>query len=183
MGRQSREHRERQKEKMLNGIENTGENDPGQTNRIQKLEEELNDLAGGDAVFWASPACPADVRESNLEDILEFESVGSGISLFEGLQQQGLDLPSPEKLDEFQSVRKVTEVLHALAAMRIFLIGFEEMTGREFYATLWNQTLWEGCYVRKRNPGAFTLIDVSHKMLQSELLQFLENLAKTDSIQ
>jgi len=57
------------------------------------------------------------------------------------------------------------------------------MSACELYSTLWNQTLWEGCYVRKRHPGAITLIDVSHKMLRSDMLQFLEDLRKPDCIQ
>jgi hypothetical protein len=55
--------------------------EPGQADHIRKLEDELNELAGGDALFWASSEYPADMRESDLEDILEFESIGSGISL------------------------------------------------------------------------------------------------------
>lgn len=148
-----------------------------------KLEEELKSLADGDAVFWTSGNCPAEIRRSNLEDILAFESVGSGTSLFEGLQEHGLELPPPEKLDERQSAEKVTEVLQALASLRIFLIGIEDMTPRQFYSTLWNQTLWEGCYIEKRNPGALTLIDVSHRLSRSDLLEFLEDLKRSGSVQ
>jgi hypothetical protein len=182
MGRQSKEHREVRRGKTLNESSTFNDDDPKQSQRIAKLKENLSALAGGDAVFGVSPDFPADVWESSLEDILEFESVGSGISLFEGLQLHGMDLPSPERLDEMQSARKVMEVLHALEDLRVFLIGFDEMTACELYSTLWNQTLWEGCYVRKRHPGAITLIDVSHKMQRSDMLRFLEGLSKTGSI-
>ena len=181
MGRQSRKHRELRKSR--NGSGNSRNADPDRMNRIEKLESELNNLADGDALFWFHPDFPADVQEENLEDILAFESVSSGTSLFEGLQQHGLDLPHPEKLDEYQSACKVMEVLRALEELRIFLIGFDSMSACELYSTLWNQTLWEGCYVRKRHPGAITLIDVSHKMLRSDMLQFLEDLRKPDCIQ
>lgn len=125
---------------------------------------------------------PAEIWESNLEDVLAFESVGSGISLFEGLQEHGLDLPQPEKLDDRQSAEKVAEVLYALVALGIFLVGFDDLSPREFYSTLWNDTLWEGCYVEKRNPGALTIIDVSHMMSRSEILQTLEDMQKTASV-
>jgi hypothetical protein len=166
----------------MKSISDSGKADPERMKRIQKLERELNDRADGDAVFWSSPDCPPDALESNLEDILSFESVDSGVSLFEGLQQHGLDLPHPERLDEYRSACKVMEVLQALEDLRIFLVGFEGMNAREFYSTLWNQTLWEGCYVRKRHPGAITLIDVSHKMLRSELEQFLGDIQKPNRI-
>jgi hypothetical protein len=156
--------------------------DPEQADRIKKLQENLRDLADGDASFNPSPLCPADLQEINLEDILAFESVGTGISLFEGMQIHGMDLPPPEKLNEIQSRRKVMEVLQALAELQIFLVGFDGMSSREFYRTLWEQTLWEGCYVRKRLPGAITLIDVSHKMMRSEMLQFLDALMKGSAV-
>jgi hypothetical protein len=156
--------------------------DQDQAKRIEDLEDHLKGLTGGDAVFWAPPGMPAEIWESSLEDVLAFESVGSGTSLFEGLQEHGLDLPQPEKLDERQSVEKVAEVLHALAALGIFLVGFDHLDTREFYSTLWNETLWEGCYVEKRNPGAMTIIDVSHRMSRSEIMQTLEDMQKTASV-
>jgi hypothetical protein len=160
----------------------SGEKDRKQAGRIEQLRNELNELSDGKAVFKASPDIPADILESNLEDIISFESVGSGISLFEGLQQHGMKLPSPDKLNEFRSARKVMEIFRALEELQIFLIGFEEMNARELYSVLWNQTLWEGCYVKKRHPGAITLIDVSHKMMQSDIQQYLDNLMKTARI-
>jgi hypothetical protein len=156
--------------------------DPEQADRIRKLQEDLNDLCGREAVFRMSPACPADVQESDLEDILAFESVGKGISLFEGLQMHGMDLPHPAKLDELQSQQKTMEVMKALADLRIFLIGFDKMSGIELYHRLWSQTLWEGCYVKKRHPGAITLIDVSHKMKRSEIRRYLDRLMKQAAV-
>ncbi len=166
----------------MNGSGISDKNNREQASRIEKLRNELNDVSEGTAVFKASPDIPADVLESGLEDIIAFESVGLGISLFEGLQQHGMKLPPPDQLNEFRSVRKVMEIFRALEEMRIFLIGFEEMNARELYSKLWHQTLWEGCYVKKRYPGAITLIDVSHKMMQSDIQQYLDNLMKPDRI-
>ena len=147
-----------------------------------RMEEELKRMAEGDAVSWKSGKLPLDMWESNLEDILAFESVGSGTSLFEGLQQRGLDLPPPEKLDETQCTGKVREVMAALIRIKIILVGFEDWTAREFYSTLWNQTLWEGCYVEKRIPGAMTIIDVSHRLSHSDILSILEEVQKSEAI-
>jgi hypothetical protein len=156
--------------------------DPKQAERIRKLKEDLNDLCGGEAVFNIPQAVPADVQEADLEDILAFESVGTGVSLFEGLQRHGMDLPPPEKLDELQSRRKAWEVLNALADLQIFLIGFDAMSGRKLYRRLWSQTLWEGCYFKKRHPGAITVIDVSHKMGRAGIQQYLDNLMKQSAV-
>ncbi|MBN1569010.1 MAG: hypothetical protein JXA73_14265 [Acidobacteria bacterium] len=157
-------------------------NNPEQADRIKKLQEDINNLCGDQAIFGASPDLPADTQETDLEDIRAFEAVGKGISLFEGLQQHGIDLPHPDKLNEMQSRKKVLEILNSLSDLRIFLIGIEEMSGRKLYRLLWEQTLWEGCYVRKRNPNAVTLIDVSRKAAQSKMRQFLDGIMKKESV-
>ena len=174
MGRKSREHREKRER-----------NSAGRKfDRASQLEEELRRLKDGDVVFHTSNDCPADLRVSNLEDILAFEDVASGTSLFVGLQEHGIDLPRPENLDERQSAEKIGQVMVALAELQIVLIGFEKMSARQVYRTLWNQTLWECCYIKKRNPGAITVIDVSHSMPRSEILALLEEAAaKTGSVQ
>ncbi len=171
MGRRSREARQRRTRSQK------------RSGREAELENELKRLHDGDLVYWASKGLPPEIRESNLEDIIAFESVETGTSLFEGLQQHGTELPPPEKLDELQSIEKVGEVLRALSSLRILLVGFEHMTAREFYWTLWNQTLWEACYIEKRNPGALTIIDVSHQLSRSDILQLLEGLKEPESVQ
>ncbi len=171
MGRHSRMHRENRERRAA-----------AQLDRASRLEEELRRTTGDNPVFWTSRNCPAELRESHLEDILAFESVGTGTSLFDGLQEHGLDLPHPDRLDERQSAEKAREVMLALQKLQILLIGFEHMSARQFYKTLWNQTLWEGCYVRKREPGALTIIDVSHSMPRSEVLKILEEAAKAGTV-
>ena len=180
MGKRARERRER-RAKMDANKAFAGCRNAGQADSISDVDNELNKRPG-DAAFQASSDYPAEMRESDLEDIRQFESVGSGISLFEGLQQRGMVLPHPEGLDEAQSKRKVLEVLGALADLRIFLIGFEKMSAQQLYATLWNQTLWEACYVRKRNPWAITMIDLSRRKPRSGMLGFLEKLKKPISV-
>jgi hypothetical protein len=164
MGRKSREHSERRDIK------------------IAQLEEEIKRMSGGDAHLWSSRNCPPELRESALEDIITFESIGTGTSLFEGLQQHGLDLPHPDKLNEEQSERKVREIMFALTDLHVFLMGYEEMTPRQLYLTLWHETLWEGCYFERKNPYGATFLDVSHKIPRSEILQYLDEMAKASTI-
>jgi hypothetical protein len=165
---------------MRSGVH--GEKDAQQETRIKKMQDKLKELAGGLFTFEATPDLPADIVEANLEDIINFESVDSGVSLFDGLQQHGVHLPPPEELNEFVSVRKVNEIFHALEKLRIFLIGYEEMNARELYSTLWHQTLWEGCYFKRRYPGSITLMDVSHKMMQSDIRRHLDRMMQSSSI-
>jgi hypothetical protein len=163
-------------------LQTANETNPKQAGRIAKLRDKLRSLTDGHAVLKESPECSPDTLESSLEDILAFESVGSGPSLFEGLQAHGIDLPRPDSLNELQSAQKVMEVLKALADLQIFLIGFDEMSARQLYSILFSQTLWEGCYVKKRHPGAMTLIDVSHKMSQAEIQRYIDDIMKADRV-
>ena len=184
MGRRSREVRERRAKRLGNFPgKSVGERSAEQarTDRIEELEGKLRELSDGE--YESAGNLPPEIRETYLEDVLSFESVGSGLSLFQGLEQHGVNLPPPEKLDEPQCIAKITEVLHALAGLRVFLVGFEQMSPREFYSTLFNETLWEGCYVEKRIPGAMTIIDVSHSMSRSEWRQFMEDLNKSQVVQ
>ncbi len=185
MGRSARRHRERREKLTLDARRNSGrERNPATTSvtRVEEIEEELRNLVDGDAVFWRSKECPDKTRESHLEDILAFESVGTGTSMFVGLQENGIDLPLPEKLNDQQCEEKAMEILNALADLRIFVIGFEHMPPRKFYSTLWHQTLWEGCYVKKRTPGAMTIIDVSHQIPRSEMLKHLEEMQRSSTV-
>ncbi len=184
MGRKSREKREKRAQRARAAVNQCQGATTGDTAnpRIRELEEELRGLADGDAVFHRAAQCPDDAWESGLKDVLAFESVATGTSLFDGLQEHGIDLPAPGKLDSEQCAEKAKEVMLALADMHIFLCGFERMAARELYETLWNQTLWEGCYVENRNPGAVTLIDVSHKMPRSEIRKCLDELSRMGTV-
>jgi hypothetical protein len=185
VGRKSREKRQRRETDIQSEREDPGNQatpDGARATRIGDLQDRLKREVDEDAVFWTSGNCPAEVRETDLEDILAFESTGAGVSLFEGLQAHGVILPRPEELDEQQSAAKIAEVLHELLRLRILLVGFEDMTALEFYSTLWNETLWEGCYVEKRNPGAMTLIDVSHRLSRADFMRLMEDLHKTGRV-
>lgn len=185
MGRKSREHRERRERQFRESAKSLPQEpapDGNSPARAAELEDQLTRLADGDAAFWASPDLPDSVRISHLEDVLAFEAVGSGISLFQGLQERGVDLPPPDRLNERQSARKAMEVMRALARLRVCLVGFESMTPNEFYFTLYNQTLWEGCYVEKRSPGTVTLIDVSHGLSRQDWQRFPEKRRKSPSV-
>jgi hypothetical protein len=183
MGRLSRQHRERRERRskgLLNEPKGAATSGKRQSDHIAELEDRLKELAGGD--FESGGQLPPDIRKKHLEDVLAFEDVGSNASLFQGLEAHGMELPPPEKLDDRQTAEKANEVLLALARLGVFLIGFEHMTPRQFYSTLWHQTLWEGCYVEKRLPGAVTFVDVSHSMSRADWRRFHEELQRSGTV-
>lgn len=174
MGRKSREKRERREARKRSSLVNPV---PTIGGRIEELKKQLELMAGGDAEFWSSEELPPDFEESYLEDIVAFESVETGLSLFEGLKQNGIELPDPETLDEEESREKVIEILAALADLRVFIIGDDGMSGHQLYSILWKETLWEGCYVKRKNPASMTMIDVS-RGFKAKMRRALRSLQK-----
>jgi hypothetical protein len=188
MGRKSREKWERRQRPAasetaegVTGSRQETDADPVER-RIRDLKARLSTMAdGGFRESGILGNCPPDLEEAHLREVLAFESVESGTSLFEGLEEQGIKLPHPEKLNERASARKVSQILYALSELWIFLVGFERMSPREFYAKLFHETLWEGCYMKKTT--GFTIIDVSGSLSGSDLLELPEALGKAGRIQ
>lgn len=161
-------HRERARRKKIGR----------QFKRIRKLESKLLRMSKGKSSASTAPDCPPELRESHLEDILAFESLSSGPSLFEGLQDRGVDLPDPADLDEWESAEKIVQILEALARIQVFITGLAHLGPREAYAKLYRETLWEGCYVQKKTPGAMTVMDASHRMSGDEISKFFDALSQ-----
>ncbi len=184
MGRKSRLKWERRKEQQGIRVRQSSGREAGEAGRTPRLKEligQLNQLHDGN--FEMGGSLPPERREAHLEQVLAFESVGTGTSLFQGLEEHGIKLPRPENLNEMQCIKKVTEVGRALAKLGVMLVGFEHMDPKTFYSTLWNETLWEGCYLEKRDPDALTFIDVSHSMSKADWRRFMEELNRSQTVQ
>jgi hypothetical protein len=183
MGKRSREMKRRWQERTRGEANPSGAEQAGTYDR-DRLVAELKDqiIRDHDAAFEIAEDIPLDVQEAHLKDIIAFESVSSGVSLFQGLEQHGVKLPRPETLSEKQCITKVLQVFRALAANGVLLIGYEEMDPISLYAKLWHETLWEGCYLENRPPGALTMIDVSRSMSGSDWRNLMEDLKKAPMV-
>jgi hypothetical protein len=186
MGRKSREKRER-REGQAGSQQAAGAEamtDQQRLDRIGEIERELNWLADGDYASGGNTEdVPLEDRQNYLEDVLAFESVGSGPSLFEGLEANGLKLPPPERLSDRECFGKTKKIMKALLEIGVILMGFEHMSPRELYSTLFHQTLWEGCYAKRRFPGLITFMDVSHRMQRSEMVDIMKNIQRAQRVQ
>src|SRR5687767_12285914 len=82
--------------------------DADQRRRIQKLKEELQELARGKAEFGGMPDVPPDIEEQFLKQVLEFEKAPRDTD-FNRLIQRGIDLPAPDALTDAQITMKLWE--------------------------------------------------------------------------
>src|SRR5262245_7861986 len=110
--------------------------------RIEDLERKVNELAGGRMSSWKSDELTPEIHEEFLRNIIEYETA-PWTTHQQQLQEAGIELPSPEDLDDEQLKAKLWEVIEVLAKLRVFLQCTNHLSDRELYAELWGDLLLE----------------------------------------
>ena len=110
--------------------------------RIEKLKQEINALAGGNATMSENGDCPPELLEQFLEHVKAFEEAERGTD-FDRLLKMGITLPDPKDLDDKAITHKLEEVIFGLARLRVFLENTNHLSDRQLYADLWTDGLRE----------------------------------------
>jgi len=111
--------------------------------RIEKIRREIQETARTEMISGKVTDCDPEVEEAFLEHVIALETHGF-VSPFDTLVREGFDLPAPEKLDEAALTAKLQELIHTLAARRLFLHSTNHLSDRELYSWLWRDGLREG---------------------------------------
>jgi hypothetical protein len=101
-------------------------------NRINELKHEAEETAD----------CPPNLAEQFWEHVEAYEKAPQ-TTHFRRLQQAGVAMPAPEKLNEKQLAASLWEVIHALEAQRVFLVNTNHLSDRELYTELLKEGLQE----------------------------------------
>ena len=109
---------------------------------IEEMKGELEDLAHGHMLMHSEEALPPDLEEQFLESVLAFERAEQ-ITHKELLARDDVAVPAPEELQDEELALKLIEVIHTLAAHRIFLESTNHLSDRELYHYLWDDALNE----------------------------------------
>jgi len=131
--------------------------EPDQEERIAKLRQELEKL-GGSAMSLES--MPADMEEEFLRQVLEYETA-EPISLFRLLENSGLEIPSPDQLDEPSLKVKLREVVERMASLGAYLLHTNHLTDLELYNYLYADGLREEAVLFPENPSYAYMIDLT----------------------
>jgi|SoiMethySBSTD1v2_1073268.scaffolds.fasta_scaffold534267_1 hypothetical protein len=110
--------------------------------RINRLRNELKDLAGEKVCFSHDENCPPEVVEHFLETVLEIERAPSTTHL-KLLSRQGIHLPPPDELPDAELHDKLWELIRGLEKQRTFVYHTNHLSDRQLYTHLWKHSLRE----------------------------------------
>jgi hypothetical protein len=93
-------------------------------------------------LVWVSEECPPETAAQFRLSVAAYEQA-PWTTHFQELVDAGVELPVPESMDDGQLAAKLSEVIDALARLRVFLSQTNHLSDRELYALLWGDTLQE----------------------------------------
>lgn len=98
-------------------------------------------VAEGELV-WMSEECPPEMAAQFRMSVAAYEQA-PWTTHFQELVDAGVELPAPESMDDRKLAAKLSEVIDALARLRVFLSQTDHLSDRKLYTLLWGDTLRE----------------------------------------
>lgn len=131
--------------------------EPDQEERIAKLRQEVEKLGGG---TMSLESMPADMEEEFLRHVLEYESA-EPISLLRLLENSGLEVPPPDRLDDENLTIKLKEIVYRMATLGAYLLHTDHLSDRALYEYLYHDGLREEAVLFPENPSYAYMIDLT----------------------
>ena len=128
-----------------------------QEERIKVLREEVKKVGG---IISVLEGMPADLEEEFLRHVLEYETA-EPISLFRLLENAGLEIGSPESLDDQQLTTKLLALIERMSTMGAYLKHTDHLTDRKLYNYLYYEGLREEAVLFPENPSYAYIIDLT----------------------
>jgi len=94
-----------------------------------------DELTGKGLLFCESEQPTQALCDQFMENFAAFEEA-EWIESFDLLVQVGVELPSPQELNDTRLTVKLWEVIRGLAMLRIFLYNTNHLSDRELYGTM-----------------------------------------------
>src|SRR5215210_7405073 len=112
--------------------------DEPQSDKVGPEDEERS----AEALVWESEESSPEARAQFWLSAAAYEQAPS-TTHFQLLEESGIELPSPESMDDERLATKLWEVIEGLARLRVFLNQTDHLSDRELYETLWHDVLRE----------------------------------------
>jgi hypothetical protein len=131
--------------------------EPDQEERIAKLRQEVEKLGGS---TMSLESMPADMEEEFLRHVLEYENA-EPISLLRLLENSGLEVPPPDRLDDSSVSIKLTEIVSRMATLGAYVLHTDHLSDRGLYEYLYHDGLREEAVLFPENPSYAYMIDLT----------------------
>jgi hypothetical protein len=128
-----------------------------QEERIAKLRQEVEKLGGS---TMSLESMPADMEEEFLRHVLEYENA-EPISLLRLLENSGLEVPPPDRLDDSGVTIKLQEIVARMASLGTYLLHTDHLSDRALYEYLYHDGLREEAVLFPENPSYAYMIDLT----------------------
>ncbi|MFZ4627698.1 MAG: hypothetical protein ACOYNR_05140 [Blastocatellia bacterium] len=130
-----------------------------QAQRIEALRRQAAALCGG-AMLWGKTAdFPSELEEDFWRGVVEFESA-EPVVLFDLLLREGVTLPPPALLQDFQLPDKLWEVIYFLASVGCFLENTDHLSDLELYTELWDDLFRQPTVLFPNDPSYACHLDL-----------------------
>jgi hypothetical protein len=130
--------------------------EPNQEERIAKLRQEVQKLGGN---TMSLESMPADMEEEFLRHVLEYESA-EPISLLQLLENSGLEVVAPDRLDQETLRDKLKAIVDRMASLGAYLLHTDHLSDRALYEYLYHDGLREEAVLFPENPSYAYMIDL-----------------------
>lgn len=97
-------------------------------------------MSRGQIVAAGVEALPVEEQDEFWRGVMAFEN-GPFTTDFDRLINAGIELPSPDSLNDADLTTKLWQVIEGLAQMRVFITHTDHLSDRELYAHLWKDSL------------------------------------------
>ena len=139
------------------GARDRDDDDVEREKRITELKRQAEELTGGKMIGGHVDETPPEVEEGFWKYVVDYEKA-PWTTNFKQLEEAGIELPAPETLNDGQLTKKLWEVIHGLALLRVFLDETDHLSDRELYTELWSDMLREEVKAMPPDPdGAYHL--------------------------
>jgi hypothetical protein len=130
------------KEEGPMGMKDSDEEAVEREKRIAELKRQAEELAGAKMAEGGMEETPPEIEEGFWQHVVDYEKAPWTTNLKQ-LEAAGIELPPPETLNDEQLSKKLWEVIHGLALLRVFLDETDHLSDRELYTELWSDMLRE----------------------------------------
>jgi len=147
--------------------------------RIEKLKQQAEALAGGKVKSGFSPDCPPEMQETFWKQVLAFEATPA-VEPLQKLLESGMTLPPPDALENAALTITLWEVIHGLASIGVYLYFTDHLSDRELYVRLWRDVLRDPMELTNDDGSAWH-VDMSVGGSEDDSLVYLKYYADDDA--